>query len=170
VLRRWVCLVVALGLLAACSSASGSAAGSGTTTVSGTTGTTTTAGSPPAPAKTKAKIHVSPAAGGVHTTFVVTFKAPQAAGAAGIRSTSYEVSALGPQGSGCQFSIQRSIRKARKGEHERISLRPGGQDWCRGTFRGTVELISGPNCVKGQVCPEFVSVVSTVGRFRFLVK
>ena len=172
-MRTWLAIsLIALGLavLPACSSAS-SATGTALTTAATVVAATASPGmSADAQPKHRAVVRLSPSSGSAHTAFVVGFKAPQAAGASGIRQTSYQITALGPRGSGCEFSAQRTIRKARKGAHERIALRPQERGWCRGTFHGVVRLVSGPNCVTGQVCPQFVSVVATVGRFKFSVK
>jgi hypothetical protein len=169
--RRLVIWLIPLGLavLPACSSASPAASSrpATTATVAGTT--TSPAAGTAIQGRHRAALHVSPSAGGPHTVFVVSFKAPQAAGVSGIRTTTYEIDAVGPQRTGCEFSIQRTIRKARQGTHERVMLRPQAHGWCAGTFHGSVQLISGPNCGRGQVCPEFVTVAAVVGRFKFHV-
>jgi len=133
-------------------------------------------------AATQAKVprlRVTPARGGVHTTFAVHFTAPDPSGVQGARQVSYELSAA-PRRSrrGCIESVSARPVAQRAGQAVVVRLVPrrlGGR-WCSGTYSGEVDEIVGPYCAPpqaGQVpapCPEFATVLRRIGTFRFNVR
>ncbi len=119
-------------------------------------------------AGTQTTVKVKPRTGSPTTRFVVSFRAPDASsqGAFQIR---YEVSASG-QGNGCAQGEGTFATAPRKGALVKVVLSPGSARWCVGTYHGSVQELRGPQCARGMVCPEFVTVVRTIGRFHFTVR
>ena len=114
-------------------------------------------------------VRISPRHGGPHRTFIVGFTAPAAAGAQGIRSRSYSVSAERGRRSGCTWSASRVVSEANTGERVHVYLKPDGA-WCRGLFKGTLTMTEGPNCSAGPPCPLFATRISTLAHFSFRVR
>ncbi|HZU40916.1 MAG TPA: hypothetical protein VE992_07675 [Solirubrobacteraceae bacterium] len=117
-------------------------------------------------------VTVSPSTGHARTAFAVRFRAPLAAGPVASLNRHYWITASGPSRAGCDASRFVVISRARKGERERVVLRPrkGSGGWCKGTFHGRVVLVSTPICHPALACPAFVDMASTVGRFSFKVR
>jgi hypothetical protein len=44
-----------------------------------------------------------------------------------------------------------------------------GGSWCRGVFHGQIDEIEAPVCAKAELCPAFVLLRGTIGRFEFHV-
>lgn len=116
-----------------------------------------------------AEVRVAPRHGGVHRTFIVGFTAPAPAGAQGVMSRSYSVSAERGRGTGCTWSMSRAVSDADTGQRVHVYLKPDGA-WCRGLFKGTVTMTEGPNCSAGPPCPLFATRITTLGRFSFRVR
>jgi hypothetical protein len=120
-----------------------------------------------------AHIAVRPSTGSPATTFLVTFRAPQRTGRHGGTERRYQLSATGPVGaSGCASIAEVSLPSSRAHARVHVKLDPAhfGGRWCPGTFRGQVEEVERPVCPRGKVCPAFVVLLGTVGRFSFHVK
>jgi len=114
-------------------------------------------------------VKVTPAGGSGTTRFVVSFRAPDAAGPYGGSERRYSVTASAPQGRGCDSSGAGSVGSARQGQLVHVKLAPGDH-WCRGTYQGSVDELMTPLCLPVRVCPQYVAVVRRVGRFTFKVR
>lgn len=118
------------------------------------------------------RVHISvkPSTGSPTTSFLVSFRAPDRTGRYGPSERRYVLSAIGALGAaGCVANVDRRLPYSRLHARVHITLVPArlGGRWCAGTFRGAVQEIQGPVCPKRSRCPEFASLVATIGRFRF---
>jgi hypothetical protein len=54
----------------------------------------------------------------------------------------------------------------------RVTLSPTAAElkWCQGVFHGKVQEIASPECPQGRLCPAFLVLIGTVGRFSFQVR
>lgn len=120
-----------------------------------------------------APITVKPRTGGPHTRFVISFSVPQSTGRFGGLGRRYILGAaqsrLAP---GCVSDVSVNLPDTRAHALMRVTLAPRrfGQRWCTGSFRGQIEELQAPVCFKGKVCPAYVALIGTVGRFAFRVK
>jgi hypothetical protein len=119
------------------------------------------------------RVHVSvkPASGSPMTRFVIRFRAPDTTGRVGAMVRSYILSATGPAPPGCAGSPSLNLRPTRAHARVRVTLSPkafGGR-WCPGRFHGQVEEIATPYCPAHKLCPAFVVLIRTVGKFSFRV-
>jgi hypothetical protein len=121
-----------------------------------------------APAPRRA-VGAMPRVGSPTTTFRVRFRAPDRTGKVGGQERFYVVSATGPGGEHCVAQVTRSAGASRAHARERVNLRPGRQGWCAGRFHGSVTEQERPACPFREVCPDYVILVRTVGRFSFRV-
>jgi hypothetical protein len=118
------------------------------------------------------QLTVKPASGSPTTRFVVSFRTPDQTGQMGALDRRDELSVQGPSGrAGCIAHVSRALPSAAAHARVTTTLDPAqlGGRWCIGAYRGRINEIEGPVCVKGKPCPEFVSVVRTLGRFTFHV-
>ena len=116
-------------------------------------------------------VSVSPATGGPHARYTVSFRAPSAAGRIGSQQTSYAISASTKAHSGCTASIARYVTSARKGQAEHIRLAAGAGSLCKGVYQGSVMLLRRVMCgPPTMACPQYVVPGLKVGTFRFRVK
>lgn len=115
---------------------------------------------------------VSPAAGGPHTRFTVTFRTPAAAGSTGLQRSTYQISASTHAASGCRSSVSHTITYAAKNQKEHVRLGPGNSGrLCAGTYKGSVVLIRTPMCgPPTMACPAYAAPGQRIGTFRFRVK
>lgn len=121
----------------------------------------------PAPGR---RVTVRPRVGSPTTTFSVNFRAPDRTGKVDGQERYYVVSASGPGGDGsCLGQISRYARASRAHARARVELVPGAGGWCSGRFHGTVTEQARPVCPYREVCPLYVVLVRTVGRFSFTV-
>ena len=114
-------------------------------------------------------VTVDPQAGSPVTTFSVHFRAPDRTGRVGGEERYYVVSATGPSGGRCVGDVTRDAGPSRAHARVRVKLKPGGERWCTGTFHGSVTEQEHPACSYRKVCPLYVVLVRTVGRFSFVV-
>jgi ABC-type glycerol-3-phosphate transport system substrate-binding protein len=169
--------------LAACGSSSSTStgtAGAGPTTSATSTPTTTTTTSATATstahttgnAKTAA-ITITPTQGSPTTQFKVSFTAPERTGTIGGFRRSYVAQFnSGAPRADCTAGGTVAIAPSAAGASVEATLDPahlGNPRWCTGTFDGKVVELRAPNCAAGQVCPAYIVVVGTVGRFTFRV-
>jgi hypothetical protein len=114
------------------------------------------------------QVKVAPVDGTDSTHFVVSFRAPNAAGPYGGSFRRYSVAASGPRATGCASSGAGTVGSARQGELVRVTLAPRGH-WCQGTYRGEVEELTTPLCLPVRACPAYTTV-RRIGGFRFTVR
>jgi len=107
------------------------------------------------------RVTVTPQKGGPSTQFVISFKAPPRTGSGLVRS--YELHATGKGGDCAQsFAAPATKKRARV----RATLKG---PWCPATYHGRVVETERPNCARGLICPDFIVLISTIGRFSFTV-
>jgi hypothetical protein len=118
------------------------------------------------------RVVVAPAAGVPATVFVVSFKAPERTGNYGATERHDLLRASAPSsGRGCVTNVNLRTPDARKGHHVRVLLAPrrlGGR-WCSGVYHGQIEELETAVCPRHELCPTFVILRGTVGRFAFRV-
>jgi hypothetical protein len=115
-------------------------------------------------------VKISPSSGSPRTHFKVTFTTPERTGVIGALVRHDVVSAhAGRRPKGCVADVEATAPPAEA--HARVSatLGPRAEGWCTGTFAGRIEELEAPHCPKGQVCPAFVVLIRTLGRFTFKV-
>lgn len=116
-----------------------------------------------------AKVSVKPRVGGKHTTFTVSFTAPQRSGRHSSLYHSYVVSAREQRrASGCDSAASRVPKVAHAGQRAHVALKPRGSGWCAAAFDGSVKELTKPSCRKPP-CPQWIRVTS-LGTFGFTVK
>jgi hypothetical protein len=118
------------------------------------------------------KVTVAPARGAPSTRFVLRFDAPQRTGRELGLERRYELSVSGPGGArGCVSGASEGLPFTRRHQRVRVVLDPArlGGKWCAGSFKGRIEEIESPVCMRGTPCPEFVALLGTIGKFRFAV-
>jgi hypothetical protein len=170
-----VCLApAACGSSSSSSSGATGTAGASPTTSSGssTSTTATSSASTTGNAKTAA-VTVTPTKGSATTRFTVSFTAPERTGTIGGFRRNYVVqfNSGGPR-PGCTAGGTVAVPPSAAQAHIKATLDPGrlgNPRWCAGTFDGKVVELRAPNCAAGQVCPAYIVVVGTVGRFTFRV-
>ena len=118
-------------------------------------------------------IAVTPASGAPTTRFVISFRTPDRTGRVGALDRRDQISLSGPTGqAGCLPSVLRTLPRA--AAHVRVvtPLDPArlGGDWCVGAYRGRIDEIEGPVCVKRRPCPKIATRLTQLGRFAFQVK
>jgi hypothetical protein len=119
------------------------------------------------------RIYVTPTVGSAQTVFVVSFKAPERTGVYGSSQRHDVLTASAPAGSrGCVTTLDVQVPDARAGAHLRVALDPRklGGEWCQGTYHGQVEELQSAVCPHGALCPTYVLVRGTVGRFSLRVR
>jgi hypothetical protein len=118
-------------------------------------------------------IRVTPSAGAPTSKFVVSFRAPDRTGRYGFSERRYELSAsVSTNRRGCIPIAEEQLPGAPAHAHVRVTLDPrhfGGR-WCSGEFHGQVEEIQAPVCPQGRLCPAFVLLLGTIGKFKFKVR
>ena len=127
-----------------------------------------------APRVGTARVTVKPGTGSTSTRFAVSFRAPQATGRHGVLNREYILSAAATTStpaSSCVSSVSITLPPVRAHARVRTMLDPrqhGGR-WCAGTFHGQIEEIEAPVCPTNELCPAFVLLLGTIGRFSFHV-
>lgn len=175
---RPLLVIAALALgLAGCaqSSHTTSAATSGpgaapTTATTPSTPTTTTTGSgsgtPPA---SVTGLSVSPQVGSPSSTlhFAITPTA-HAASAPNGGQISSSLSVMGPQKSGCVGVHQEALPSSGS---TTVALGPSqiGGNWCPGSYTARVLVLERPKCGPGQMCPQFIRVLASIGPVGFKI-
>lgn len=114
-------------------------------------------------------VKVKPRTGSPTSRFRISFRAPQASGRSGGLEIHYAVDA-NATGHACTQGASAAATAPRKGALVHVLLSPGAGRWCIATYHGSVEELGSPYCEPGRVCPQFVMVVRTVGRFKFVVR
>jgi hypothetical protein len=117
------------------------------------------------------KLPVSPASGGPHTTFHVTFTAPEPTASGTTQASSIHLSVTGPKrhAAHCLDRGSLSPSSTRADERLTVALRAGGVGWCVGTFSGSVEETIRPVCSPHEACPQYIAL-DPIGGFRFVVR
>jgi hypothetical protein len=116
------------------------------------------------------RVVVGPSTGYPGTWFRVRFRAPDRAGRVNNMWRYYVIQATGPGGSGgCIGQATKYVNETAAGVRVRVRLTPGRDGWCLGRFQGTVTEQEQPVCPFREVCPSYVVLVRTVGRFTFHV-
>jgi hypothetical protein len=121
----------------------------------------------------RGRIHVTPTMGSARTVFLLSFTVPQRTGLYGSSQRHDVLTASAQVGSsGCVKTIDVKVPDARAGARVRVALDPrklGGQ-WCQGTYRGQIQELQSAVCPRGALCPTYVLVRGTVGRFSLHVR
>lgn len=120
----------------------------------------------------RSRITMKPSTGRAHTHFVISFTAPQrTTGGIGMLR-SYEISAQGPTRHGCQSSAFATVGAKRNGARVSAKLIPTGRSpWCAGAFHGRIVETTRPLCgPPARLCPLYLAVVRTIGKFTFHVR
>lgn len=111
---------------------------------------------------------VKPRVGSPATTFSVSFRAPNRTGMVGPEERYYVVAATGPSGQGgCVGQVTQYAGAPRAHARVRAKMKPVAGGWCSGTFHGTVTEQERPACPYREVCPMYIVLVRTIGRFTF---
>ncbi len=173
---------IVLGLsVAACAQSSNttSAATSGPGAAPPTAGTstapptasTTTGSQTGAPASSAKGLSVSPAVGSPHSVMQFAVTPAYRAGTQGNEDISNALSVMGPQKSGCVGIHQQGLAALPPGQTTTVSLGPAqlGGDWCPGTYTARVEVLVRPKCGQGQMCPQFIRVLASIGPVSFRI-
>ena len=120
------------------------------------------------------KVTVKPGSGTPQTHFAFSFRVPATTGRSGLLVTTDRFSVSGPHGAGCQSSVARNLKPAKKGKRVKLTMRPAkaGGGWCAGKWHGTVVQSEDFRCspTPAKVCPELVVAPRTIARFSFRVK
>jgi hypothetical protein len=120
---------------------------------------------------------IRPPSGSGLTIFTLTFTLRHAPGHEGVTATEYRVQVAAPpdSGSSCIAPQPPAIVSGTAGALEQVSLTPGVNGWCTGTYLVTVLLQRGPYCPPPQEgqqpipCPEFVTQELDTGSANFTV-
>jgi hypothetical protein len=122
---------------------------------------------------TSAHIRVTPPAGGLQSTFAVSFVAPESSGAVDSTDRIFAVSAsktaateLTPV-SACDASFAASAFKTYANTRVSVSFKPNGS-WCVGTYTGRIVETIRPICLPGQACPQYIAL-RPIGTFKLTV-
>jgi len=162
--------VVALTLmLAGCAQSAGAAPPTATTPTTSATSTTGsgTAGAP----GSVTGLSVSPQVGSPTSVMHFAITPPASASAASGEEISNALSVMGPQKAGCVGVHQQALSVLPQSGATTVSLGPsqlGGQ-WCPGTYTARVEVLERPKCGQGQMCPQFIRVLATIGPVSFRI-
>lgn len=119
------------------------------------------------------RIHVTPTVGSTHTVFVLNFTVPERTGVHGSSQRHDVLTASAPAGSsGCVTALNVRVPDARAGARLRVALDPGklGGEWCQGLYHGRVEELQTAICPRRTLCPTYVLLRGTVGRFSLHVR
>ncbi len=121
-----------------------------------------------------ANVRVRPATGLPHTVFELGVGVPKRTGVFGSIQRHDVVTASAPAGAGdgCITSVDVPVPDARAGARVHLALNPrelGGR-WCEGTYRGRIEELQSAVCPHAELCPDYVLVRGTVGRFALHVR
>jgi hypothetical protein len=124
-------------------------------------------------------VTVKPHTGAPTAGFTVRFTTPDQTGRAGSLERRDVISAHGPANRhGCVNDASINAPAARANARLHVTLSPADSvppagsrpRWCTGTFRGVVQELQMPVCSPPRLCPAFVILVRTVGRFTFHVQ
>ena len=136
-----------------------------TTATTPTTATTTTTGPASVPG-----LSVSPTVGSPHSVihFAVT---PSYSTAGQSGDISNALSVTGPQKPGCVGVHNQGLAALPSGQATTVSVGPAqiGGDWCPGTYSARVVILERPKCGAGQMCPQFIRVLATIGPVSFRI-
>jgi hypothetical protein len=118
-------------------------------------------------------VHVTPAYGGLDTTFVLSFVASTTTGTTGSRRIRDVLSVSNHPGSAsCLGSVEVPIPDHLRRLRMRVHLNPrklGGR-WCPGVYHGEIEELAQPVCPREEVCPAYVILRGTIARFELHVR
>lgn len=118
---------------------------------------------------TGAGVRVTPKVGTPKTSFVVTFRAPDATGRHRGLQRSYELSVSG-QSRHCGSGQAETLPPARKGAHVRVVIGPPAGVWCATSYKGRIEEWLRPVCDRAHpVCGQFIGI-KLIGTFTFRVR
>lgn len=121
----------------------------------------------------RARIHVTPTAGSARTVFVLSFRVPERTGFYGSSQRHDVLTASAPAGSsGCVTALNVRVPDAPAGARLRVALDPHklGGEWCQGTYHGQIQELQSAVCPRRTLCPTYVLVRGTVGRFSMHVR
>jgi hypothetical protein len=170
---------LALGL-AGCAQSSNTTSGSAThgagaappsaTTPSITATTTTGSGTATSPGSATG-LSVSPQVGSPSSVIHFAVTPPSTASATSGGEISDALSVMGPQKSGCVGIHQQSMSALPPGQQTTVSVGPAqlGGNWCPGTYTARVVILQRPKCGQGQMCPQFIRVVGSLGPVGFRI-
>jgi len=120
---------------------------------------------------TTRRLTVSPGVRHPGSQLTFAFVAPVASGRQGSQLVSYSLSVTGPSGSGCVGVREAAAPAVGRHARARIVLGPAqlGAPWCAGPYTARVLELARAACSTGQVCPQYIRVVDTVGTTAFRV-
>jgi hypothetical protein len=103
----------------------------------------------------------------MHFTITPTARASAPSG----EEISNALSVMGPQKAGCVGVHQQGLSALPPSGQTTVSLGPSqiGGNWCPGTYTARVEVLERPKCGQGQMCPQFIRVLATLGPVRFRI-
>ncbi len=119
----------------------------------------------------RGRVTVKPSRGYPGTFLHLSFRAPDRTGVVGGEVRYYVVSASETSGSGgCTSQLGQDVYSSRAHARVRVTLKPGNDGWCLGTFKGTVTEQERPVCPFREVCPMYIVIVRTIGKFKFTIQ
>jgi hypothetical protein len=144
-------------------------AGAGAPTASTPT-TTTESGSATAPGSTTG-LSVSPQVGAPSSVMHFAITPTTQARASHGGEISDSLSVMGPQRAGCVGIHQQALATLPSSGSTTVSLGPPqiGGNWCPGTYTARVLVLERPKCGQGQMCPQFIRVLGTIGPVSFRI-
>jgi hypothetical protein len=168
--------LLAASALAACGgsgsggSAGSTGSGSGSASTSATRSTSTGSGTSPAPAQ--GTLTLSPARPTTRSELTFGFTAPVAAGVHGSHVIYYDLSLVGPTGTGCVGAHEAGASSVGRGVRAQIVVGPAElhAPWCQGRYLARVLELRRAHCTGSRPCPQYVAVAGVVGRLTFTIR
>lgn len=116
-------------------------------------------------------LSVSPQVGSPSSVIHFAVTPPSTASATSGGEISDALSVMGPQKSGCVGIHQQSMSALPPGQQTTVSVGPAqlGGNWCPGTYTARVVILERPKCGQGQMCPQFIRVVGSLGPVGFRI-
>lgn len=153
------------------SAANGAGAAPPSATTPSTSATTPTGSGTATSPRSAMGLSVSPQVGSPSSVIHFAVTPPSTAGATSGGEISDALSVMGPQQSGCVGTHQQSMSALPAGQQTTVSLGPAqlGGNWCPGTYTARVVILERPKCGQGQMCPQFIRVVGSLGPVSFRI-
>jgi hypothetical protein len=150
---------------------SGPGAAPPTATTPSTPAATTTGSATATPPGNTRGLSVSPQAGSPSSVIHFAITPPARANAESGVEVSDSLSVMGPQKTGCVGIHQQSLSALPAGQQTTVSLGPSqiGGNWCPGTYTARVLVLARPKCGAGQMCPQFIRVLASIGPVSFRI-
>lgn len=163
-----LCIVVLALALTGCAHSSDTS----TAATAGASTPTTTAGpgGATAPGRTTG-LSVSPQVGAPSSVMHFAITPTTQASASHGGEISDSLSVMGPQRTGCVGIHQQALATLPSSGSTTVSLGPPqiGGNWCPGSYTARVLVLERPKCGQGQMCPQFIRVLGTIGPVSFRI-